>query len=476
MAHILIVEDEKLLRWALEQQLKRAGHEVDAAGDLHAAAEHLAARRPDVVLLDLGLPDGHGLDFYESNRERLAESAVIIMTAVGQVGEAVRAMKLGALDFLSKPVDQAELVALVERSLAMRSDSLEAEAARQSREQHLAQRVIAESPAFRDALEMAEQVATSEVASILIQGESGSGKNVVARLIHALSARRAKPLLEVSCATIPENLMESELFGHEKGSFTDAKATKRGVFELADGGTVVLDEIGELKLDLQAKLLHFLEERRFRRVGGTREMAVDVRVVALTNRDLQAMVRERSFRNDLFFRLSVFPITLPTLAQRPEDVLPLARHFLATLQPKIGRRFDGFEREAENRMLGYGWPGNVRELRNVVERAMVLERGERIGARSLVLDWAEAPPPAALPVAAPHAVAAPAESAPPAVTNELATPPGIVPLEEMEREMVARAMRAAGDNQTRAAELLGVSRDQLRYRLKKFGLRDDADV
>jgi DNA-binding NtrC family response regulator len=476
MAHILIVEDEKLLRWALEQQLKRAGHEVDAAGDLHAAAEHLAARRPDVVLLDLGLPDGHGLDFYESNRERLAESAVIIMTAVGQVGEAVRAMKLGALDFLSKPVDQAELVALVERSLAMRSDSLEAEAARQSREQHLAQRVIAESPAFRDALEIAEQVATSEVASILIQGESGSGKNVVARLIHALSARRAKPLLEVSCATIPENLMESELFGHEKGSFTDAKATKRGVFELADGGTVVLDEIGELKLDLQAKLLHFLEERRFRRVGGTREMAVDVRVVALTNRDLQAMVRERSFRNDLFFRLSVFPITLPTLAQRPEDVLPLARHFLATLQPKLGRRFDGFEREAENRMLGYGWPGNVRELRNVVERAMVLERGERIGARSLVLDWAEAPPPAALPVAAPHAVAAPAESAPPAVTNELATPPGIVPLEEMEREMVARAMRAAGDNQTRAAELLGVSRDQLRYRLKKFGLRDDVDV
>jgi DNA-binding NtrC family response regulator len=476
MAHILIVEDEKLLRWALEQQLKRAGHEVDAAGDLHAAAEHLAARRPDVVLLDLGLPDGHGLDFYESNRERLAESAVIIMTAVGQVGEAVRAMKLGALDFLSKPVDQAELVALVERSLAMRSDSLEAEAARQSREQHLAQRVIAESPAFRDALEIAEQVATSEVASILIQGESGSGKNVVARLIHALSARRAKPLLEVSCATIPENLMESELFGHEKGSFTDAKATKRGVFELADGGTVVLDEIGELKLDLQAKLLHFLEERRFRRVGGTREMAVDVRVVALTNRDLQAMVRERSFRNDLFFRLSVFPIALPTLAQRPEDVLPLARHFLATLQPKLGRRFDGFEREAENRMLGYGWPGNVRELRNVVERAMVLERGERIGARSLVLDWAEAPPPAALPVAAPHAVAAPAESAPPAATNELATPPGIVPLEEMEREMVARAMRAAGDNQTRAAELLGVSRDQLRYRLKKFGLRDDVDV
>ncbi|HLF55855.1 MAG TPA: sigma-54 dependent transcriptional regulator, partial [Thermoanaerobaculia bacterium] len=395
MALILIVEDEKLLRWALEQQLKRAGHEVDAAGDLETASAHLAARRPDVVLLDLGLPDGHGLDFYETNRERLSESTVIVMTAVGQVGEAVRAMKLGALDFLSKPVDQAELVGLVERSLAVRSDVLEAEAARKSREQHLAQRVIAESPEFAATLEVAEQVATSEVASILVQGESGSGKNVIGRLIHLLSSRRSRPILEVSCATIPENLMESELFGHDKGAFTDAKSTKRGVFELADGGTVVLDEIGELRLELQAKLLHFLEERRFRRVGGTREITVDVRVIALTNRDLQAMVRDKQFRSDLFYRLAVFPLAVPPLRERRADILPLARHFLATLQPKLGRRYDGFERDAENRLLSYAWPGNVRELRNVVERAMVLERGPRISSRSLVLDWAELPPTAA---------------------------------------------------------------------------------
>ena len=458
MAVILLVEDEKLLRWALQKQLERAGHLVHPAADLRTAAEHLGGHVPDLVLLDLNLPDGHGLDFYESNRERLSESVVIVMTAVGQVGDAVRAMKLGALDFLSKPVDQAELVALVERSLGVRSEQLEAAAARQTREQSLAQKVICESPAFQHALEMAEQVATSEVNTILIQGDSGSGKNVIARFIHAASDRRGRPLLEVSCATIPENLLESELFGHERGAFTDAKVTKRGVFELADGGTVVLDEIGELRLDLQAKLLHFLEERRFRRVGGTREITVDVRVVALTNRDLQAMVRDKSFRNDLFFRLSVFPLALPPLAERAQDIVPLARHFLATLQPKLGRRFAGFDREAENRLLAYSWPGNVRELRNVVERAMVLERGERIGARSLVLDWAGPS----------GGIAATGEGA----GAEGATG-GIQPLEEMERDLVGRAMRATQDNQTRAAELLGITRDQLRDRLKKFGLHDE---
>ncbi len=453
MALILLVEDEKLLRWALQKQLERAGHQVHAAADLRAAAEHLGTHLPDLVLLDLNLPDGHGLDFYEQNRERLAESVVIVMTAVGQVGDAVRAMKLGALDFLTKPVDQADLVALVGRSLGVRSEQLEAAAARQVRAQSLAQRIVCESPAFRRVLEVAGQVAGSEVNTILIQGESGAGKNVIARYLHAASARRDRPLLEVSCATIPENLLESELFGHERGAFTDAKVTKRGVFELADGGTVVLDEIGELRLDLQAKLLHFLEERRFRRVGGTREITVDVRAVALTNRDLQAMVRDKSFRNDLYFRLSVFPISLPPLAARTEDVLPLARHFLATLQPKLGRRITGFTREAENRLLAYTWPGNVRELRNVIERAMVLARDEEIGVASLVLDWAGAE---AAPLAAP--------------ADPLG---GIVPLEEMERELVGRAMRAAGDNQTRAAELLGITRDQLRYRLKKFGLRED---
>jgi len=346
-------------------------------------------------------------------------------------------------------------VRLVDRSLQVRGVELEAQAARQSREQQLSRQVVGESAAFRRVAEVIEKVATSEVGSILIQGESGSGKNVLARSIHALSPRRARPILEVSCATIPENLLESELFGHEKGAFTDAKATKRGVFELAEGGTVVLDEIGELRLDMQAKLLHFLEERRFRRVGGTREIQVDVRVVALTNRDLQVMVRDKTFRGDLFYRLSVFPVVVPPLRERPEDILPLARHFLQTLQPRVGRRLRGFDRDAENLLLGYSWPGNVRELRNVVERAIVLERGTEVGARSLMLEWAGG-----------TAAEAPGDEA-----GAAGLPAGIVPLEEMEREMVGRALRAAADNQTRAAELLGITRDQLRYRLKKFGMR-----
>ncbi len=449
MALILIVEDEKLLRWALNEQLTRAGHAVHVTADLAEARDHIGKLQPDVILLDLSLPDGHGLDFYQQHRRQLEDSVVIVMTAVGQVEDAVRAMKLGAFDFLNKPVDQAELVRLVERSLSQRSDQLEAQAARQSRARDLDQELIAESPTFREVLRVAREVAESEVSSILLLGESGSGKNLLAREIHTHSPRRERPLIEVPCAAIPDQLVESELLGHERGAFTDAKSTRKGAFELADGGTVVLDEIGELKPELQAKLLHVLEERRLRRVGGSREIHVDVRVIALTNRDLKAMVQRGSFRQDLFFRLNIFPIRVPPLREHPEDILPLARYFLGQLRAKFGRRLEGFDREVENRLLSYTWPGNARELRNVIERALVLESGSMIGPRSLILDQV-------------GTIATGADAA--------GDDTAIVPLEEMERRLVERAMQAAGNNQTRAAELLGVSRDQLRYRLKKFGI------
>ena len=463
MALILLVEDEKLLRWALTEQLKRAGHEVHAAENLAEGARHLRSHQPDVTLLDLSLPDGSGLDFYEKNLPQLEESVVIVMTAVGQVEDAVRAMKLGALDFLNKPVDQQELMRLIERSLPVRSQRLEAHVSRRRREQDLAYDLIADSPVFLKVIRICEDVARSDVGSILIQGESGSGKNVLARHIHQSSARSAKPILEVSCAAIPDTLMESELLGHEKGAFTDAKATRRGVFELADGGTVVLDEIGELKLDLQAKLLHVLEERRLRRVGGTREILVDVRVIALTNRDVSQMIARGEFRQDLFYRLSVFPVTVPPLAARPEDILPLARHFLESFRPRFDKEISGFSREAENDLLSYGWPGNVRELRNVVERALILEQTTEIRPESLILSPVGIEPPA-------QGVFPPRSASEEAPQGGGATEPGIVPLEQMERELVARAMSATANNQTRAAELLGVSRDQLRYRLKKFGM------
>jgi len=460
MALILLVEDENLLRWALVEQLKRAGHSVHGAENLAEGSKYLKTHQPDVLLLDLSLPDGFGLDFYEKHKPQLEDSVVIVMTAVGQVDDAVRAMKLGALDFLNKPVDQDELVRLINRSLTVRSEQLEVDAARRTREIDLSQELIAESPSFVEVIRISGEVARSEVISILIQGESGTGKNVLARHIHANSPRREKPLLEVSCAAIPETLMESELLGHEKGAFTDAKSTRRGVFELADGGTVVLDEIGEMKLELQAKLLHVLEERRLRRVGGSREIHVDVRVIALTNRDLGRMVDESRFRQDLFYRLNIFPITVPPLREHPEDIVPLANHFLGALQPGLDKRIDGFSRDAENHLLGYSWPGNIRELRNVLERAMILEKTSEIQPESLILR----------PVG---------ETAPPSAAQEAAVgpavgPKGIVHLEQMERELVARAMRAAKDNQTRAAELLGITRDQLRYRLKKFGMQESS--
>lgn len=451
MAAILLIEDEDLLRWSLQKRLEREGHTVDPAPSLTVAEEVLNAVQPDVVLLDLSLPDGHGLEFFERHQERLDDSVVVVMTAVGEIEHAVRAMKLGALDFLSKPIDHAALVALIDRSLDVRSTRRDAQVARRLRESALESEVIAHSESFRRTLEIAGDVARSAIDTVLLLGESGTGKNVVSRFIHAASDRSEAPLIEVNCAAIPEQLLESELFGHERGSFTDAKAMRRGTFELADGGTVLLDEIGEIRLDTQAKLLQLLEERAFRRVGGSRDIRVDVRVIAATNRDIRNMVERRTFRDDLYYRLSTFPIEIPPLRKRHEDILPLARHFLRRVEGKVGRSYDGFARDAENILLSYAWPGNVRELRNVLERAVILERSDLITPEALILDAV---------AAAPNQDGA----GNPAISQ------GIVPLEQMERELVTRAMAAAGGNQTRAAELLGVTRDQLRYRLKKFDL------
>jgi two-component system response regulator AtoC len=374
---------------------------------------------------------------------------VLVMTAVGEVEDAVRAMKLGALDFLPKPIDHKALIALVNRSLDVRATRRDAQVAKSIRQRKLDVDIVSHSPQFRETLELACEVSRSDVDTILLLGESGTGKNVVARYIHVNSSRSEGPYLEVNCAAIPEQLLESELFGHEKGAFTDAKKSKPGTFELANGGTVLLDEIGELRLDLQAKLLHLLENRVFRRVGGIREIRVDARIVALSNRDLRSMVRDRTFRDDLYYRVSVFPIQVPSLRERHEDILPLARYFLRFLQTKSGKSIKGFSRDAENVLISYSWPGNVRELRNVVERAIILEKGTEISLRSLILDTIDLPPL-------------------PETGLGGGLPEGIVPLEEIEGEMVQRAMTASGENQTRAAELLGITRDQLRYRLKKF--------
>ena len=440
MASLLLVEDERLLRWALGTKLHASGHDVDEAPSLAAADLMLQQKRPDFVILDVNLPDGNGLDFLERQQEKLAESNVIVFTGAGRIEDAVRAIKLGAIDFLSKPVDQTELLRLIDKATARRREGLGAEVARRSQERQARSRVIAESVAMKDVLRLADTVASSP-ATVLLHGETGVGKEVIARYIHANSPRATAPLQALNCAAIPEQLVESELFGYEKGAFTDAKTARKGLFELADGGTVVLDEIGEIPMALQAKLLRFLEERSFRRLGGTREIRVDVRIIALTNRSLQERVEAGLFREDLFYRLHVFPIHVPALRERREDIIPLAVDFAKQFAAASGKRCSRLSREFEARLRAHPWTGNVRELRNLIERAVILEDSETLTGQAL-----------------PFAVA----PAPARGSGE------IVPLDDLEFDMVTRAVRASNGNQSQAARLLKVSRDQLRYRVKRY--------
>lgn len=447
MASLLLVEDEQLLRWALRTKLVRAGHSVQEAAALHEAELLLSQHRPQIVLLDVNLPDGNGIDFLAAQRERLAESVVIVMTASGSVEDAVRAMKLGATDFLSKPVDHDELLALLDRAAARRREHLEAEVSRRAREKQSRARVIAEAPAMQETLRMALTVASASSTTVLIHGETGAGKEVLARYIHANSPRANAPLQALNCAAVPEHLVESELFGYEKGAFTDAKNARKGLFELADGGTVALDEIGEIPLALQAKLLRFLEERTFRRLGATREIAVDVRVLAMTNRSLKDEVAHGRFREDLYHRLHVFPIHIPPLRERLDDIVPLAFDFMKHFATSTGKHFTGLSDELKALLRAHPWPGNVRELRNVIERAVILEDSDVLTSRYVPRGDGAAVIPSAI-----------------APSNEN----GVLPLEEVEFLMVQRALRVARGNQSRAARLLQVSRDQLRYRVKRY--------
>jgi len=439
MAQLLLVEDERLLRWAVATRLTKAGHSVDEAATLAEAEELLRKRRPELVLLDVSLPDGNGVDFLSDQRERLSESIVVVVTGSGNVQDAVRAMKLGAYDFLNKPVDQDELLRIVDRATAARRDRLEVEGSRRARERQV--NVVAESPAMKRVLNMATTVAASSATTVLIEGETGVGKEVVARFIHLQSPRSTAPLMALNCAALPPHLVESELFGYEKGAFTDAKTSRKGLFELADGGTVVLDEVADVPAPLQAKLLRVLEERRLRRLGGSREISVDVRVLALGNRPLSKQVAAGEFREDLFYRLNVFPISVPPLRERREDIIPLASNFVIHFSAACGKHFPRIAPDLEQRLLAHSWRGNVRELRNLIERAVILEEGPELTGISIpLLEHEESP-----------------------MHDD-----GIVPLDEVEFVMVQRAMTAAGGNQSAAARLLRVSRDQLRYRLKRY--------
>ena len=455
-ASILVVDDERLIRWSLEQQLTREGYSVQSAKTGAEALQRVQVDAPDLVLLDVRLPDADGVDVLERIRVADPDCQVIMMTAHGGVGSAVRAMKLGAQDYVSKPFDMEELTLTIRKVLETRR--LRREVARfqeEAAQGSALDDLVGVSGALTELKAVLRRIAKSGATTVLLQGESGTGKDLVARIIHYASERARAPFLAVNCVALPEHLLESELFGHERGAFTDARALKKGLFEQAEGGTVYLDEIGDMRLDLQGKLLRLIEEKIFRRVGGVRDIKVDARIIAATNRDLAQLTASGEFRTDLYYRLKVFPLHLPSLRERPEDVLPLAGHFLRRFSREMRRDTPDLHPDTEAQLLRYRWPGNVRELRNVLERALILASGKTINAEHLPPECGQADP-----------------GGPTASDTEKAAvllPSEGLRLEEVERELVRQALDATDQNQVRAARLLGISRDALRTRMKRFG-------
>jgi len=443
---ILVVDDEPAQRELVGGFLRKQGFDVvEAAGGGEAVARF--KREPfDLVLTDQRMPDLSGLDVLEAVRSASPETAVVIMTAYGTIETAVSAIKAGAADYLTKPLNLDELLHRVHRVRERHHLVRENRELREAlTERHRVEGIVGDSGQMQEVLSLVRRVAASD-ATVLIRGESGTGKELIARALHYASPRAAGPLVKVNCAALAESLLEAELFGHEKGAFTGAVASRKGRFELADGGSIFLDEIGDLPPHLQVKLLRVLQEREFERVGSSRSVKVDVRLLAATHRNLEALVRDGRFRDDLYYRINVVTIMLPPLRERREDLPPLIEHFLRTFAEKNGKTVRGVTREAREALLRYDYPGNIRELENLMERAVVLTRDDVIGMEDLPLTL-EAPPP------------------------ESGEGAGLIAaVEGLERRMIREALARAEGTQTRAAELLGISERVLRYKLRKYGL------
>ena len=448
---ILVVEDGHSQREILRDFLRDEGHDVSEAESGEKALKQLRENYFDLLLIDYKMPGMDGMELLKGVKRINPEVDVIMMTAYGTVETAVQAMKAGAVDYVTKPIELDELLILVDRISERRTLLKENEILRDElrRKGVTANDIIFRSPTMDEVINLAGRVATSR-ATVLILGESGTGKELVARLIHALSPRSQKPMTVVNCAALPETLLESELFGHEKGAFTGAAQRRIGRFEEADGGSLFLDEIGELPPPVQVKLLRFLQEREFQRLGGNRTLHSDVRIISATNRDLKTKVGEGAFREDLFYRLNVVAITIPPLRERKEDLSPLIDHFLRRFSSQNEKEIEGVLPEAKDLLLKYDYPGNVRELENIIERAVVIARGSLVSTRDLPFS---------------------AEPIPSGREEKISLGTLKDSVEALERKMILVAMEKTKNHQTRAAELLGISERMLRYKLKKYTLK-----
>ncbi|OQY18020.1 MAG: DNA-binding response regulator [Desulfobacteraceae bacterium 4572_35.1] len=448
---VLVVDDEHLIRWSLDQHLKKQGYIVQLATSGEEAVEFVQRESPDLVLLDIQLPGMDGIETLTRIKEMDSFISVIMITALGVLETAVKAMQLGAYDYINKPFNLDELSVVMRKALETQSLKKEVEHLRNEKKRTQPQtKIVAQSEHMTNVMSMVTKVAKSDAATVLVQGESGTGKELVARALHYDSNRREQPFMAINCAAVPETLLESELMGHEKGAFTDAKVQKKGLFEMANRGTVFLDEIGDMPMGTQAKLLRVLEERSFRRIGGTKDIHVDIRIVAATNKELLKAIEDGVFRKDLYYRIQVIPIYLPPLRERGDDILPLAYHFVNYFNREFGKDVKGFSRAAEKYLLDYSWPGNIRELRNVIERAVILESGDILKLEMFPCEAANQP-----------------EETP---CDGIRIPPEGIDIEVVEKELIQQALTMSSGNQSQAARKLHLGIDAFRYRMKKFGL------
>ncbi len=450
---ILVVDDEYLIRWTLQQNLEKEGYEVILAETGEEALDKVKEEAPDLALLDIKLP---GMDGYEVLEKALKIDVGIIpimITAFDEVDKVVRAMRLGAFDYITKPFDFGKVRLSIQK--ALEASQLKREVRNLRREQrnwYGFDKIVAVSQEMGRVLQISEKIAQSETATVLIQGESGTGKEVIAHLIHERSKRQNMSFITVNCANFPEQMLENELCGHEKGAFTDAKEVKKGLLEVADKGTLFLDEIGDMNLNLQGKILRLVEQKTFRRIGGLKDIQVDVRIITATNKDLLKLKEEGKFREDLFYRINVASIRIPPLRERPNDILPLAKYFMQKYNEEFHKNLQKISKGVEDFLGSYNWPGNVRELKNVIERAMILVEGDNLLMEHLPIEILGQ------------------ASKQGGVIEGIRIPPEGISMEKVEEALVRQALKITNGNQTKAAKLLDISRDALRYRMQKFGI------